>query len=355
MILSDSRNWRASTLLMGASIEEAILLLNDVGLRIVLVIDSEDKLIGTISDGDIRRGLLKSLGLKDPIDSIVNFNPQVVTNDLPRQTIINLMIHNKFQQIPIVDVQNKLLGLHMWDELSTPFKRPNSMIIMAGGKGARLHPLTSDVPKPMLPIRGKPILEHIIERAKTEGFVNFILAIHHLGHVVEKHFGDGSKLGVNIEYLREDYPLGTAGALTLLNPSPSAPIIVTNGDLITDVHYGELLDYHIQNNAIATMAVGLQEWQNPFGVVEITGNEIISYKEKPISQNFINAGVYVLEPIVIKFLPRLTASDMPAIFETAIKNQMKVIAYPIHESWTDVGRPDDLIAAGYDNPRELGK
>lgn len=355
MILSDSRNFRASTLLMGASIEEAILLLNEVGLRIVLVIDSEDKLIGTISDGDIRRGLLKNLGLKDPIDSIVNINPQVVTNDLPRQSIINLMIHNKIQQIPIVDLQNKLLGLHMWDELNTPFKRPNWMIIMAGGKGTRLHPVTSHVPKPMLPIRGKPILEHIIERAKSEGFENFMIAIHHLGHVIEKHFGDGSSLGVNIEYLREEYPLGTAGALTLLDPLPGAPIIVTNGDLITDIQYGELLDYHIQNDAIATMAVGLQEWQNPFGVVEIIGNEIVSYREKPISQNFINTGVYVLEPGVIKFLPRSTSSDMPTIFEKAIQNKMKIIAYPIHESWTDIGRPDDLIAAGYDNPRGLGK
>jgi dTDP-glucose pyrophosphorylase len=349
MILSDSRNWRTATLLLGASIEQAILLLNEVGLRIVLIIDVENKLIGTISDGDIRRGLLKNLGLKDPIDSIVNIHPQVVTNDLARETVINLMVRNKIQQIPIVDEQYKLLGLHMWDELSTPVKRPNSMIIMAGGRGTRLYPLTSNVPKPMLPIRGKPILEHIIERAKNEGFIHFILAIHHLGHIVETYFGDGSNLGVNIEYLREDYPLGTAGALTLLDPLPSAPIIVTNGDVITDVHYGQLLDYHIQNDAIATMAVGLQEWQNSFGVVEIVGNEIVNYKEKPISQNFINAGVYVLEPKVINFLPRFTSSDMPTMFEIAIQNKMKVIAYPIHESWTDIGRPDDLIAAGYDN------
>ena len=216
---------------------------------------------------------------------------------------------------------------------------------MAGGKGSRLHPQTENCPKPLLPIAGKPILEHIIERAKIEGFSHFILAIYHLGHMIEEYFGNGDALGVRIEYLREESPLGTAGALSLLNPLPESAFVVTNGDVITDIRYGELLDFHNQHGATATMAVRVHEWQNPFGVVETQGLEIVGYEEKPVSRSHINAGVYVIEPSVIGLLTKFISCDMPTLFERIRANEKKVVAYPIHENWLDIGRPDEFLKA----------
>ena len=216
---------------------------------------------------------------------------------------------------------------------------------MAGGKGTRLYPKTENCPKPMLPIAGKPILEHIIERAKIQGFTRFILAIHHLGHVIEDYFGTGDSLGVQIEYLREQSPLGTAGALSLLSPVPISAFVVTNGDVITDVPYGDLIDFHEEHAAVATMSVCAHEWQNPFGVVQIDGMQIVGYEEKPVFRSLINAGVYVIEPDALKYLQKSTVCDMPTLFDLLRQNNEKVIAYPIHEGWLDIGLPEELQKA----------
>ena len=255
------------------------------------------------------------------------------------------MAANKIQQIPIVDENLNVVGLHLWDEISSIPVRSNIMVIMAGGKGTRLHPQTENCPKPLLPIAGKPILEHIIDRAKAEGFSHFVLAIYHLGHMIEEYFGNGERFGVNIDYLREESPLGTAGALSLLNPVPDSAFVVTNGDVITDIRYGELIDFHQQHFAKATMAVRVHEWQNPFGVVEINGIEITGYEEKPISRTHINAGVYVVEPSVLGLLTKSAPCDMPSLFELLREKEECVVAYPIHEPWLDVGRPEDLKVA----------
>jgi NDP-sugar pyrophosphorylase family protein len=219
------------------------------------------------------------------------------------------------------------------------------MVIMAGGKGTRLHPQTENCPKPLLPVGGKPVLEHIIDRAKIEGFSHFILAVHHLGHMIEAYFGNGDAFGVKIEYIREESPLGTAGALSLLDPLPNSAFVVTNGDVLTDIHYGELLDFHIQHNATATMAVRVHEWQNPFGVVQTQGIEITGYEEKPLSRTYINAGVYVLQPSVVGILTKSVPCDMPSLFGLIQENEMRTIAYPIHEPWVDIGRPNDFLRA----------
>jgi len=243
--------WRKAILPIHSTIHDAIINLDKVAIKIVLVVTADGKLEGTISDGDIRRGLLRGLNLKSPIESIVYRNPMVVFPEIGRETVRQLMVLNKIQQVPVVNENNNIVGLHLWDEISVPLLRNNLMVVMAGGKGTRLHPYTEDCPKPMLPVSGKPMLEHIIERAKREGFSHFVLAIHHLGHVVEDYFGNGEHLHVNIEYLREQSPLGTAGALGLLNTDPEAPFLVTNGDVLTDIHYGELLDFHILHHAAA--------------------------------------------------------------------------------------------------------
>jgi NDP-sugar pyrophosphorylase family protein len=196
-----------------------------------------------------------------------------------------------------------------------------------------------------LPVGGKPMLEHIIERARAEGFQRFVLAIHYLGHMIEDYFGDGSRWRIKINYLREESPLGTAGAISLLNPRPDVPFLVSNGDVLTDIRYGELLDFHCHHGAAATMAVRLHEWQHPFGVVRTKGVDIVGFEEKPITRSHINAGVYVLEPSTLDVLNAGEHCDMPSLFSRLQQRTARTIVYPMHEPWLDVGRADDYAIA----------
>ena len=337
--------WREIILPTEVTLKEVVNLLDVTALRIVLITDTSNALIGTISDGDIRRGLLSGLNLSSSIDSIINKNPIVVSPEINREIVLKIMTSNKIQQIPIINEKNQILGLHLWNELNTPPLHSNLIVIMAGGKGTRLHPQTKNCPKPLLPIAGKPILEHIIDRAKIQGFTNFILAIHHLGGMIEDHFGDGNKFGVKIQYLRESSPLGTAGALSLLHPKPDSAFIVTNGDIITEINYIELLNFHHQNRAFATMAVRGYEWQNPFGVVETNGIEIIGFEEKPITRSYINAGVYALQPSTLSFLEKSVSCDMPSLMKRLQEKSKRVIAFPVHEQWIDIGQPIQFAQA----------
>jgi len=341
--------WRKAILSTTATIEQAVRNLTKVSIRIVLVTNETGVLEGTISDGDIRRGLLKGLDLNSPITSIIRHNPLVVPPELGRELVMQLMVANKIQQIPVVDEEKHVVGLHLWDEITTSPTRPNLMVIMAGGMGTRLRPHTENRPKPLLSVAGKPMLEHIIERAKREGFNRFVLAIHYLGHLIEAYFGNGERLDVQIDYLREDTPLGTAGALGLLNPLPDASFVVTNGDVITDIRYGELLDFHSRHAATATMAVRVHEWQHPFGVVQTRGVEIVGFEEKPIARSHINAGVYALDPTALSVLTADAHCDMPTLFERLQAKGKRTVAYPMYEPWLDVGQPDDLKLANIKN------
>lgn len=342
---SVEERWCKAILPVQATIEQAIRNLDRVAIKIVLVVNERGELEGTISDGDIRRGLLKGLDLNSSIASVIHRNALVVPPEMGRELVMQLMVANKIQQIPVVNENHHVVGLHLWDEITTPVVRPNLMVIMAGGMGTRLRPHTENCPKPLLQVAGKPMLEHIIERAKLEGFSHFVLAIHYLGHMIEEHFGNGERLGVKIDYLREQSPLGTAGALGLLNPRPDAAFVVTNGDVITDIRYGELLDFHIRHAAAATMAVRVHEWQHPFGVVQTQGVEIVGFDEKPVARSHINAGVYALDPGTLSFLGTDTHCDMPTLFERLQAKANRTVAYPMHEPWLDVGRPDDLQSA----------
>ncbi|MCS6292747.1 MAG: nucleotidyltransferase family protein [Nitrospira sp.] len=337
--------WRRAVLPSGATIQQAIGNLNEVAIRIVLVINDKGELEGTISDGDIRRGLLKGLDLNSPITGVIHRNALVVPPGMGHDLVMRVMIANKIQQIPVVDEQNRVVGLHLWDEIVAPAARPNVMVIMAGGMGTRLRPHTESCPKPMLPVAGKPMLEHIMERAKLEGFTRFVLAINYLGHMIEEHFGDGARMGVRVDYLREQAPLGTVGALSLLTPRPDRPFVVTNGDVMTDIRYGELLDFHVRHHAIATMAVRVHEWQHPFGVVQTKGIDIVGFEEKPVARSHINAGVYVLDPAALNALKAGEHCDMPVLFERLQAQAMRTVAYPMHEPWLDVGRLEDLNLA----------
>jgi dTDP-glucose pyrophosphorylase len=336
--------WRRAILSRDASIRDAIRNLDEVGIKIVMITTANGVLEGTVSDGDIRRGLLRGLELDQPIASVMHRDAVVVPPEMSRELVLQMMVANKIQQIPVVDDQRRVVDLHLWDALASTPERSNAMVIMAGGKGTRLQPQTHTCPKPLLPVAGKPMIDHIIERAQLDGFRHFYIAVWYLGHMIEEHLGNGERLGIRVEYLREQEPLGTAGALALL-PRPEQPFLVTNGDVLTDIHYGELLDFHVRQQAMATMAVRTHEWQHPFGVVQTRGVEITGFEEKPVSRTRINAGVYALEPAALDVLAGAGHCDMPALFERLQARHDRIVAYPVHEPWLDLGHPDDLFRA----------
>jgi dTDP-glucose pyrophosphorylase len=337
--------WRRALLPVEADLQQAIRNLDETGLQIALIVSADNVLLGTVTDGDIRRGLLRGLDLHTGVDAIMYRDPLVVPPNLGRDTVLQLMQANRFHQLPVVDAARRVLGLHVWDELLAPSQRPNLMVIMAGGQGTRLRPHTENCPKPLLKVSGKPMLEHIIERAKAEGFRNFVLSVHYLGQMIEDYFGDGSRWQVRIDYLREPSPLGTAGALGSLQPRPTLPFVVSNGDVLTDIRYDELLGFHSRHSAMATMAVRQYEWQNPFGVIHIKGLDIVGFEEKPIARSHINAGIYVLDPAALDALTAGEHCDMPALFSRLQERAGRTIVYPMHEPWLDVGRASDLELA----------
>jgi dTDP-glucose pyrophosphorylase len=347
---TSDNTWRKVLLPANSTIGQAIHNLDESKMQIGLVVSEDGILLGTITDGDIRRGLLRGIDLNSTIDTIIHRDAFVVAPQIGRDMVTHLMRANKIRQLPVVDADRRVVGLHIWEELAMPLTRPNLMVIMAGGLGTRLRPHTENCPKPLLPVAGKPMLEHIIERAKAEGFSHFVLAVHYLGHMIEDYFGNGERWHVKIDYLREDAPLGTAGALGLLHPRPEIPFAVTNGDVLTDIRYGEILDFHASCGATATMAVRLHEWQHPFGVVITKGIDIVNFEEKPVSRTNVNAGIYVLAPSALDVLAPYEPCDMPSLFERLQKQGDRTVAYAMHELWLDVGRSEDL-----DHARNAGK
>lgn len=337
-----SNAWQLCVLTPGDTIRNAIDNLIESSSKIVLVVSDDGFFVGTISDGDIRRGLLRGLGLEDVLGEIVHKSAIVVSPQTSREIVKQIMLEKKVQQIPIVDSSNVLVGLHQWDELESIPEKTNLFVVMAGGEGTRLHPHTLNTPKPMVQIQGKPMLEHILLRAKSNGFRNFILVVHHLSQIIEDYFGNGAKWGIHIRYIKEEVPLGTAGGLAQLTDFGEDPILVTNGDVLSSLDYSDILQFHITNGSSGTMAVRHHELVHPFGVVHLEGLNIKSIEEKPLYRQYINAGVYVISAQAIKYLVPGAYMDMTDFFATLIARSEVICAYPIHESWVDVGRPEDL-------------
>lgn len=340
-----SEHFRQSLLDLSASIQQAVECIDQAGVQIAVVVDADGRLIGTITDGDVRRGLLRGLTLASPAGEIIQRDPFVLPPAMDRQAVVGLMQANRIHQIPVVDGDRRVVGLHVLDELTQPARQAGRMVIMAGGKGTRLRPHTETCPKPMLSVAGRPMLEHIIEHARADGFEQFTISLFYLGAMIRDHFGDGSSWDVGIDYIEETTPLGTGGALSLLDPAPDTPFLVTNGDVLTDVRYSDILAYHTAHGASATMAVRSHEWQHPFGVVQTEGVEITGFEEKPVYRSHVNAGIYVLEPQALAHLDSGEHCDMPGLFERLQASHMRTIVYPMHEPWLDVGRPDDLERA----------
>jgi dTDP-glucose pyrophosphorylase len=338
--------WRSALLLQGATLRDAIRSLTDSGLRIGLLTAPDGTLLGTLTDGDIRRGLLRGLDLTSLVGSVAKTDPFVVPPEVSREMVLRMMQVNLLDAIPVVDAARRVIGLHILSELLSPSPRANTMVIMAGGRGSRLGAHTETCPKPLLQVAGKPMLEHILDAARGDGFRHFVFAIHYLGHMIEDYFGDGSRWGVDIQYIRETSPLGTVGAVRLLTPRPLEPIVVSNGDLLTDIRFSELVEFHVRHTAAATMAVRLHEWEHPFGVVRTKGVDIIGFEEKPITRTHINAGIYVLEPHALDALVMGESCDMPTLFGRLQEQGARTIVYPMHEPWLDVGGLDDFLQAG---------
>ena len=339
-------HWRDALLSEKATLHDAIKNLDDSKLKIILVTSSDSSFVGTITDGDIRRGLLKGLSLSDGVSLVVKKDSISVSEDMQLELVNQIMKLNQISQIPTIDSKSRVVGLYEWSASNSGIKtRENLMIIMAGGIGKRLRPYTDNCPKPMLLVHNKPIIEHIILNAKSEGFNKFFISINYLGTMIEEYFGKGENLGVEIDYIREKKPLGTSGALGLIDSKLNKDFIVTNGDVISDINYGDVLDFHCKNSSIATMAVRQHELHNPYGVVQLDGEDIVGFEEKPVARSNINAGIYALSPKVIDFIEKNVYSDMPNLFENLRLQKKPIKAYFTHENWIDIGRPRDLNEA----------
>lgn len=328
-----------------STIREALKVIDGGAMQIAIVVDEQERLVGTLTDGDIRRGLLNNLSLDEQIESIVFRTPTVATLKETKEEILKKALAKKLHQIPVIDDENRVLGIKEIEELVKPRIKPNKVVLMVGGLGSRLKPLTDTTPKPMLKVGNKPILQTIVEKFAEYGFVNIVMCVNYKSHIIQDYFGDGSQYGVNIEYVLEEQRMGTAGALSLLKSAPDEPFFVMNGDLLTNVNFENLLDYHRGQNAIATMAVREYDFQVPYGVVNIEEGRILSIEEKPVHKFFVSAGIYMLSPKVISMIPENQFYDMPTLFEQIIAAEGKASSFPIHEYWLDIGRMDDYERA----------
>ncbi len=348
-------NWRQVTVLPGTSVQEVIEVLNRTGQQIVLVANADDTLAGTVTDGDVRRALLSKLSLTEPVEKIMCVQPTVVTEKASNLQVRSLMTRKSLAQIPVLR-NKKIVGLHTMSSIGNIQSRKNPVFLMAGGFGTRLRPLTNNCPKPLLKVGDKPILETILEGFVEEGFYNFYISTHYLHEQVEEYFGDGSKWGVQITYVHEKFPLGTGGALSLL-PSDieDLPLIMMNGDLLTKVNFTQLLEFHAESNASATMCVRQHEIQVPYGVIQSADQFITDIVEKPLQSFFINAGIYVVSPELRKSLRPSTKVDMPDLLQAQIDQRNPVAMFPIHEYWLDIGKMPDFEQAQLDYQVSFGQ
>jgi dTDP-glucose pyrophosphorylase len=342
------KNWERILIGPASQLRDALEKIDQAGTRMVLVVDDTRRLLGSLSDGDIRRGLLRGLTLADKVTAAMHVGPTTAAASEGRDAILARMRKLGLYQMPVVNPDGTVVGLETVDDLLTTPARDNPVVIMAGGRGMRLAELTQDTPKPMLKVGSRPLLETIITGLAVQGFSRIYLAVNYKAEQIERHFGDGSALDVKISYLREDRPMGTAGALSLLTEIPTVPLIVTNADLLTKEDCGHMLDRHVETRAHATMAVRQYEMQVPFGVVREGESGIEAIDEKPIQRFVVSAGMYVLSPSVLELIPKDHPMDMPALFELVMRNSMRTRCHHIDGYWLDIGRMADYERANLD-------
>lgn len=338
--------WRKALVNSDATLEQAIGVLDKAALRIAVVVDANDKLLGTLTDGDVRRALLKHLPLETPVNQVMNAQPKTAEQSWTESRILAVMEQHELLQLPLVDADNRVVGLANLHDILNKHRHDNPVFLMAGGFGTRLRPLTNNCPKPMLKVGDKPILEQILLNFVEAGFHRFYISTHYMPEVIRDYFGNGEKWGISIQYVHEEEPLGTGGALGLLpHDEIDQPLFMMNGDLLTSLNLHSFLDFHETHSGIATMCVREYEHQVPYGVITSEGAQIKSMVEKPVHRFFVNAGIYLLDPVLVKSVEPGTRIDMPTLLERQIDGGKAVNMFPIHEYWLDIGRMDDFHKA----------
>jgi dTDP-glucose pyrophosphorylase len=348
-------NVQETLIALTATIKDVIETIERSSSKVALVVDGNGRLLGTVTDGDVRRGLLRGLQITDPASAIMNTKPRVAHAHDDAAAVIDMMRRNICRQVPILDAEGRIVALRTIEEALQVPRRPNPVFLMAGGRGQRLRPLTDECPKPMLRIAGRPILQIIVENMVQQGFNDFYISVNYKRDMVRQHFGDGSACGARIRYVEEEetQPLGTAGALSLIPEKPRHPMIVMNGDILTKVAFGSLLDFHQEHGSVATMCVRDYFVQVPYGVIALDEHRLSEIVEKPVHRFLVNAGIYVLEPSALELVPSGAAYDMPSLFEQLARERSAVSVFPITEYWLDIGRMDDFNKANDDYVREF--
>lgn len=339
------KDWRSILISPETKIFDAIKMIDAAALQIALVVDEKKRLMGTVTDGDVRRGILKGISLDEPLRLIMNDQPTVVRTNEDRAELLNTMKIKGLRQIPVLDERGRVVGMEILEDLLKGGFRDNIVVLMAGGLGTRLRPLTQECPKPLLKVGSKPILETILHNFIEYGFYNFYISVNYKAEMIEQYFGDGSSWGIKIKYIYEDKRMGTAGALSRLPVRPELPLVVMNGDLLTRVNFEQLLVFHQENNVMATMCVREFDLQVPYGVVNIDQHRLVGIDEKPVHRFFVNAGIYVLAPKAMEHIPFNTYFDMPELFNKLISEKQETAVFPIREYWLDIGRMGDYDRA----------
>jgi dTDP-glucose pyrophosphorylase len=328
-------------------IRDAITVIDRTPSQIALVIKS-GRLEGVVTDGDIRRALLIGETLDSPVDKVMQKNFKFLPETATEQEALALMQSKKLKQIPVLSMDRRVVKIFLLDDLIKPMHLPNDVVIMAGGEGRRLGALTKNCPKPMLKVNDKPILEIILEQCIQVGFANFYFSVNYLKQEIKNYFQDGSRWNVRIHYLEEAKPLGTAGSLSLLPHIKKNSLLILNGDVLTRVDFDRLLHFHNEHNADISLCIKKHNTKIPYGIVRMDDLRVVSLEEKPILTHSINAGIYVLKPKVLDLIPNNILFDMPQLLKIASEKKFKVMAFPIHEYWQDLGYPEALLQTGRD-------
>jgi dTDP-glucose pyrophosphorylase/CBS domain-containing protein len=337
----------------GSPLIEALRRIDKSGAQIA-IIEKDGRIAGTLTDGDVRRALLSGAGLDVPVEQVMNRTPITAPAGITNEAALTLMRRHAIHQLPIVDAERRVTEVRLIEDLTQPSHADHWVVLMAGGLGARLKPLTDELPKPLLRVGDKPILETVLTGFIKAGFSHFFISVNYKAEMIQDYFGNGEKWGVEINYLHEKDRLGTAGALSLLPRRPERPFFVMNGDLLTTVNFEQMLKYHSEHQAFSTVCVREHSVTVPFGVVELDDHRLISIQEKPTHKYFVNAGVYLLDPGVLDFIGGNEAVDMPTLIERTVAKDKTSVVFPLREYWIDVGRMDDLQRATDEFQRIFG-
>ncbi|MDD6119586.1 MAG: nucleotidyltransferase family protein [Selenomonadaceae bacterium] len=342
------KNWRACLVRETDSIMDTLRVIDQAALQVACVVTGEDILCGIVTDGDVRRAILRGTDMHQPVSTIANQHPVVFHTTDEKSYIISVMKRKGISEAPIVDQVGHVVDLLTLETLLSAPERDNIVVLMAGGLGTRLRPLTDKVPKPLLKVGSKPILQTILESFIENGFHRFYFSVNYKAEMIEQYFGDGSRFGVEIHYIHERKRMGTAGALYFLPEKVQQPIIVMNGDLLTKLDFGTFLDYHAEQGAAATMAVREYTYTVPYGVIDYDGERITNIQEKPTQSFYVAAGIYALSPEAVACVDKEAFFDMPDLFNQLIHENRKTTIFPIRDYWMDIGRLDDFHQAQND-------